>query len=84
MEAVYVVQHTHIINNDEEDVKLIGVYLTEQQAQAAVQRLRKQSGFCNTPDGFHVCRYKLNKDHWTEGYVTIEPSNFDIDEEIEA
>ena len=71
MDAVYVVQHVHIINDDEEDVKMIGVYSNEQLAQEAVARLRSQPGFCDVPDGFHIDRYELNKDHWTEGFVTF-------------
>jgi hypothetical protein len=70
MEVVYVVQHVHIINDDEEDVKMIGVYATKQLAQEAVERLCKQPGFCETTDGFHIDPYDINKDHWTEGFVT--------------
>lgn len=44
MDAVYVVQHVHIINDDEEEVKMIGVYSTE-LAQAAVLRLRRNLAF---------------------------------------
>ncbi|WP_197707028.1 DUF7336 domain-containing protein [Calothrix sp. NIES-3974] len=39
MDAVCVVQHVRIINDEEEDVKMIGVYSTEELAQAAVLRL---------------------------------------------
>ena len=75
MDAVYVVQHVHIINDDEEDVKMIGVYSTEQLAQKAVSRLLSQPGFCDVPEGFHVDRYELNKDHWTEGFITVYPGD---------
>lgn len=81
MDAVYVVQHVHIINDDEEDVKMIGVYSTEQLAWEAVVRLRLQPGFCDVPEGFYVSRYELNQDHWTEGFVTIYPSDFDTTNE---
>ena len=77
MDAVYVVQHVHIINDDEEDVKMIGVYSTEQLGHEVVARLLLQPGFYDVPDGFHVDRYELDKDHWTEGFITVNPSDFD-------
>jgi hypothetical protein len=81
MECVYVVQHLHIINEDEEDIKMIGVYATEQLAQEAVERLRQQPGFCDAPEGFHISRYELNRDHWIEGYFTYYYSIDDDNEE---
>lgn len=69
MTHVYVLQHVHAAPNGEEDVKLIGVYVTEADAQVAVSRLSQQPGFRDHPEGFHISRYELNKDHWTEGFV---------------
>jgi hypothetical protein len=71
MNAIYVVQHVHTINSDEEDVKMIGVYSTEQLAQEAIARLLLQPGFRDVPDGFHIDLYRLNEDNWTEGYDTV-------------
>lgn len=72
---VFVVQHVHEIDEDNEDVKLIGVYSSEQAANAAVARLSLQPGFRETTSGFHVDRYKVDQDHWTEGFVTIRPDD---------
>lgn len=69
MTHVCVLQHVHVAPNGDEDVKLIGVYVTEADAQAAVSRLRQQPGFREQPEGFHISRYELNKDHWTEGFI---------------
>ena len=71
MEFVYLVQHVHIINEDEEEVKIIGVYTTEKLAQEAIERTSKLEGFSEYLEGFHIDKYELNKDHWTEGYVTV-------------
>lgn len=68
---VFVVQHVHETPEGEESVKFIGVYSTEALARAAIERLTAQPGFCNTPDGFQVDRYPLDKDHWTDGFVTV-------------
>jgi hypothetical protein len=68
---VFVLQHVHTFDDGEEDVKMIGVYSSRGQAEAAVERLSVQPGFNDTPEGFEIDPYVLDKDHWTEGYVTV-------------
>lgn len=68
---VFVLQHIHEFEDGAEEVKMIGVYSSQESAEQAVQRLVLQAGFCDTPEGFHIDRYRLDKDHWTEGYVTV-------------
>jgi hypothetical protein len=70
---VFVVQHVHELDLDDEDVKFIGVYSSEQAANAAVARLSSQPGFRDATSGFHVDRYTVDQDHWTEGFVTVRP-----------
>lgn len=69
--VVFVVQHSHVLANGEEDVKLIGVYSTRNAAQGAIDRLKQQPGFRDAPEGFSVDRYGLDEDSWAEGYVTV-------------
>lgn len=71
LEAVYCMWHVHVMAGGDEDAKFIGVYRSEDDARAAVERLRDQPGFRHFPDGFHIERYELNKDHWVEGFVTV-------------
>jgi hypothetical protein len=66
---VYVLQHVHPLAGGTEDVKLIGVYSSLGNARAAIARLTRQPGFSETPDGFHVDGYQVDKDHWLEGYT---------------
>ncbi len=68
---VYVLQHTHERGEDDEDVKFIGVYATEEAGRKAIAELLLQPGFRDAPDGFYLSRYELDKTHWTDGYVTI-------------
>ncbi|RYD62561.1 MAG: serine kinase [Verrucomicrobiaceae bacterium] len=81
MKSVFVVQHLHTLPDGEDNVKMIGVYATREDAVDAVRRLASQPGFHNLPDvvdydldgdgqGFHVEEYEIGKDHWQEGYVT--------------
>ncbi len=67
---VFVLEHLHVLDDGEENVKFIGVYSTRDAAQDAIARLRLQPGFCNTPDGFLIDLYQLDQDNWAEGYVT--------------
>lgn len=71
MSNVFVLQHVHATDDEQEDIKLIGVYSTRELAEAAVSRLSRVSGFCDMPDGFHIDEYQLDRDHWTEGYVAV-------------
>jgi homoserine kinase type II len=67
---VFVVQHSHDLDGCDE-TKLIGVYRTQSAADAAIARLRKQPGFRERPEAFAVDRYRLDEDHWTEGFITV-------------
>ena len=69
--TVYVLQHVHELSNDNEDVKFIGVYSSQANAEAAVARMRLQPGFADSPDGFHIDPYDIDADHWTEGFITV-------------
>jgi hypothetical protein len=68
---VFVVQHVHEVEENNEDVKLIGVYSTEKGAHAAVARVSKQPVFGGVTSGFRVSRYEVDRDHWLEGFVTM-------------
>ena len=70
--TVFVLEHARYKdddrNNDVEDFKLIGVFATEQQAQAAVSQLKNQSGFKAYPNGFHIDEYPIGQIHWSQGF----------------
>ncbi len=68
---VYVLQHVHSLEDGAEDVKLIGVYSSRENARAAITRLGKAPGFSDAMDGFHIDEYQLDKDQWVEGYSTL-------------
>lgn len=72
MNSVYVLQHVHELHDDHEDVKFIGAYSTQEMAQQAIERLKDQPGFKETPHGFYIDEYDIDVDHWTEGYITVD------------
>ena len=49
MTRVFVLEHLHLLNGDEEDVKKLGVYSSRESALAAVERFRKLPGFRDVP-----------------------------------
>ncbi|MEJ2880618.1 DUF7336 domain-containing protein [Pedobacter sp. GR22-6] len=69
---VYLLWHTHIDERLDggEDVKLIGVYSSIDEANSAMERKRTFEGFKDHKDGFDVSTYTLDRDSWTEGFVT--------------
>lgn len=69
---VYLLWHTHVDNKLEggEDVKLIGVYSSIDEANFAIERKRSCEGFMDHMDGFEIAAYTLDKDSWSEGFVT--------------
>jgi len=82
MDSVFLVQYVNILPSGEESIKVIGVYRTLRNATEAVARSSKLPGFCEHPAtinadatdeiaGFHVDEYKLDQDHWREGFVTM-------------
>lgn len=71
MMKVYLLQHVHSFDDGEEDVKLIGVYSSQENAEAAIARLSQLPGFSDAAAGFHIDEYRLDKDQWIEGYSTV-------------
>ena len=73
MTTVFVLQHVHTVSegdNEDEDIKLIGVYSSELHAEAAMGRLSTQPGFRDNLEGFHISPLTLDKDQWSEGFVS--------------
>ena len=82
MSRIFLLQHLHLLNGDEQDVKTLGVYMSRASALAAVERFRRLPGFCDVPqmadrsapglaEGFYLDEYELDQDGWSEGYETV-------------
>ena len=71
MKTVFLLQHAYEPTPDcEEKIKIIGVYATRTDAEAAIERLSKQPGFCDFPEYFEIGELALGQDHWEEGFRT--------------
>lgn len=68
MATMAVLWHVHAMPDGHEDTKLNGVYSTDQKAEQAIERLRAQPGFRDSPDSFEMSDYEVDKDYWAEGF----------------
>lgn len=50
---------------------LIGIYRTQEDAMAAIERLKGKPGFVNYPQGFEIHDRVLGEDSWTEDFVEV-------------
>lgn len=66
---VYMLYHVTKKVDAGDDEKLIGIYSSEENANAAIRRLRGLPGFKQAPEGFEIFEHVLDRDGWTEGYI---------------
>ncbi len=71
MNTVFILWHVRKDDEYGDDAKLIGAYSSKREVRGAIERLKDQPGFCDYPAGFESSEYEINKDHWTEGFVTV-------------
>lgn len=73
MEFVYSLWHTHVDErlSGGEDIKLIGIYTSYENANAALLRAEKLEGFRDFSEGFEISQNVLDKDEWTSGFVMV-------------
>jgi homoserine kinase type II len=69
MDSVWLLWFEQEREDSEDTELLIGVYRTEDDAHAAIQRLKDQPGFREYPKGFKAYEYVLGRDSWAEGFV---------------
>lgn len=70
--TVFLLWHSRDVREGETNDKLVGVYSTRSEAEAAIARKLVCEGFLDFPDGFIVDSYELNQDAWSAGFVVEE------------
>jgi len=71
-EKAYLLQHSYEDDDGCEETKIIGIFSTEEKAKEVAQVYRTIEGFSRYPDCFFIDAYELDKQFWTEGFITIE------------
>ena len=70
--TVYLLWHSRDVREGPTNDKLVGVYSTRAEAEAAIARKLPFDGFRDFPDGFLIDPYELDRDAWSEGFVPDE------------
>ena len=79
------VEHLHILYDDVEDIKFLGIFSTKEKAEKAIQMLSKQPGFKDFPkiiddndiendviEGFYIIKVVVDEiAEWKEGFATV-------------
>jgi hypothetical protein len=60
-------------NKDGDDLKILGAYSTENLANARIETARLLPGFTDEPDCFYVDCYRLDRDCWKDGFISVDP-----------
>ncbi|QNL96867.1 serine kinase [Treponema sp. Marseille-Q4132] len=82
---LYIVGHLHILYDDVEDIKFLGIFSTKEKAKKAIQMLSKQPGFKDFPkiiddndietdviQGFYITKVVVDEiAEWKEGFTTV-------------
>ena len=77
---LYIVEHLHILYDDVEDIKFLGVFSTKEKAEKAIQILSKQPGFKDFPkiiddndiEDFYIIKVVVDEiAEWKEGFTTV-------------
>ncbi len=71
MSSVYLLQHTYLYgeNDENEEIKILGIYDSKEKAQQAIIKYRELPGFKDFSDEcFSIDEYQLNAGEWSEGF----------------
>lgn len=73
MTTVYILRHLHTYDllPGGSDIKFIGVYSSQENAEKILKELIKQPGFCDYPEGFYIETYKIDDDHYMKKKPTL-------------
>lgn len=75
MEHVFILEHIYEIEENEE-VKFIGVFSTELNAQKVINELITKKGFKKYPQKcFVISKLKIDEFEWKEGFISWEELN---------
>lgn len=68
-------------DNEYEEIKLLGIYSSEQEASKAIERYYKLAGFKKYPKEFFIIDdYVVNEDtYWKEGFINTADLNRDFE-----
>jgi hypothetical protein len=77
---VYLLHHLHELPDGSEEIKLLGVYSSQERAEEAKRQALVLPGFCDLPQGFTIDRNQVDGSaDWPEGFHTVTDSTGTFD-----
>lgn len=67
---LFLLWHSHHLE-EEQDLKLIGVFSSYENAQEVERYVGTLSGFRGSKEGFSIDELTLDETHWTTGFETV-------------
>ncbi len=67
--GAFAVFHDYEDEDGDEQIKFIGIFATKENAEAAVDALKKMPGFADYPLGFSINFHPFDRIGWSEGFV---------------
>lgn len=71
LQSVFSVSHSYTIHRYLDDERFIGVFSSRENAEQAVEDLKKQDGFILHPEDFDISELDLNDLLWKSGFSSI-------------
>jgi hypothetical protein len=71
MKSVFLLQHSYERTDGYEETKIIGIFSTKEKVKECIKKFEGLDGFKDYPDCFFVDEYEIDKENWTEGFVTM-------------
>lgn len=56
-----------------DDIRLLGVYESESQAEHALDQAKRNPEFSSSPQDLSIARYEIGRTFWEEGFFTWVP-----------
>ena len=76
---VFLLWHTHDLTDDcgtHEEVKLIGVFSSEEKASEAMEQLKDKEGFRDFPVScFEISKMEIDQTNWADGFLFLTGQN---------
>jgi len=66
-EIVFELTHTHVFDDDREEVKLLGIYSSREKAESAIAKARHLPGFRDSPERLEINEVVVDRVEWPEG-----------------
>ena len=72
MEKLYLLHFVHEFEDGHENVILLGIFSSEDEAKTSLAQLRQKPALSRCSDKFVISKTTLDKLSWEEGYTTVE------------